>query len=108
MINWTLSDRKRRLKINVGVSYDSDPDVVIEILKEVAESHVDVEKVPEPRPRFLGFGESSLDFQLLFWISDYENGFSIETDMILNLYKKLKDKGIEIPYPKRDIRIVKD
>lgn len=108
MINWTLSDRKRRLKINVGVSYDSDPDVVIEILKEVAESHVDVEKVPEPRPRFLGFGESSLDFQLLFWISDYENGFSIETDMLLNLYKKLKDKGIEIPYPKRDIRIIKD
>jgi small-conductance mechanosensitive channel len=105
MINWTLSDRKRRLKINLGVSYDSDPEEVIDILKEITASHPNVETNPAPRPRFLGFGDSTLDFQLLFWISDFDNSFGMGTEITIELYKKLKERGIKIPYPKQDITI---
>ncbi len=108
MINWTLSDRKRRLKIDLGVSYDSDPEEIIEILKEITDNHPNVEQNPAPRPRFLGFGDSTLDFQLLFWIADYENSFGMGTEITLDLYKKLKERGIRIPYPKQDIRIIRD
>ena len=105
MINWTLSDRKRRLKINLGVSYDSDPEEVIEILKEITANHPNVETNPPPRPRFLGFGDSTLDFQLLFWISDFDNSFGMGTEITIELFKKLKERGIEIPFPKQDITI---
>ena len=105
MINWTLSDRKRRLKIDLGVSYDTNPEEVIEILKEITENHPQVEQNPAPRPRFLGFGDSTLDFQLLFWISDFDNSFGMGTEITIELFKKLKERGIEIPYPKQDITI---
>jgi len=108
MINWTLSDRRRRLKIDLSVSYDSDPEEVLEILKEVSESNNFVEKEPAPLARFVRFGDSSLDFQLLFWIPDYARGFGVGTEVALNLFKKLKEKGIEIPFPKQDITITKE
>lgn len=104
MINWTLSDRKRRLKIELSVSFDSNPEEIIEILKEITDNP-NVEQNPAPRPRFLGFGDSTLDFQLLFWISDYENSFGMGTEITLDLYKKLKERGIKVPYPKQDITI---
>lgn len=107
MINWTHSDRKRRLKIDLGVSFDADPEEVIAVLKEVTDSHPMVEHDPAPRPRFLGYGDSTLEFQLLFWISDYDNSFGVGTEITIELHKKLKERGIEIPYPKRDITINK-
>lgn len=108
MINWTHSDRKRRLKIDLGVSYNSDPEEVIAILKELTADHPMVESNPAPRPRFLGFGESTLDFQLLFWITDFDNSFGVGTEITIKLHKKLKERGIEIPYPKRDITITRE
>lgn len=108
MINWTLSDRKRRLKINVGVAFSSDPELVLQLLKEAALEHPNVEHRMAPIPRFLGYGESTLDFQLLFWITDYDVGFSTGTQVMVNIHKKFKENNVEIPYPKRDVFIVKE
>jgi small-conductance mechanosensitive channel len=108
MINWTLSDRKRRLKINIGTSFDSDPELVLQLLKESALEHPNVEHRMSPIPRFLGYGESTMDFQILFWITDYDVGFSTGTKVMVNIHRKLKENNIKIPYPKRDVVIVKE
>ncbi len=105
MINWTLSDRRRRLKIDFCVGRDTDPEEVLEILRAISVENDDIVQDPAPRPRFMGFGEGSLEFQLLFWIADYENGFTIGTETMLKLYRKLKEHNIVIPYPQRDMHL---
>jgi len=103
--NFTLSDRKRRMAVNIGVAYGTDPVKMLELLSEVAADHEDVLKDPNPRPRFIKFGDSSLDFQLLYWIIEFEDNFKIETEMNVAVDKKLKEAGIQIPFPQRDIHI---
>ncbi len=105
MINWTHSDRRRRLTLNVGVEYGSDPKKVLQVLLESVEDHPGVLKKPAPIPRFIGFGDSSLDFQLLFWIPDFERSFSIGTEVTTLVHDHLKKANINIPFPQRDLYI---
>ncbi len=107
MINWTLSDSFRRMDIRVGVAYGTDPEVVIELLKEVASEHEKVLKFPPPAAFFLGFGDSSLDFRLLAW-TDIEYRLSVESELYLSINKKLSEAGIEIPFPQTDLHIRSD
>ena len=104
-INWTLSDKKRRLKVDLRVSYDTDPDKVMELLHKVAESTEIILSNPPPIVRFVRYGESSLEFQLLFWISRFDNGFSSGTEVTKKVYDEITKAGIKIPYPKSDIYI---
>ncbi len=108
MINWTLSDRKRRLKIDLSVAMDTKPEDVLEVLSEIAHENPDIVQDPAPRPRFLGYGEGTLDFQLLFWIADFDNSFGLGTETMLKLHNKIKERGIVIPYPQRNIKLVED
>ena len=72
VVNWTLSDDRRRMELPAGVAYGTDPQVVIDILVGVANDHPEVLSDPEPAALFLGFGDSSLDFQLRAWTrTDY-------------------------------------
>lgn len=103
--NWTLSDRKRRLTVPVGVAYGTDPDKVIEILKGVANSHPEVLDDPEPYVFFDGFGESSLDFDLRFSVLEYENWKRIKSEISLGIHKALEEAHIEIPFPQRDLHV---
>ena len=64
VINWTLSDDRRRMEIPVGVAYGSPTERVIELLAEVARAHNEVLDDPEPQAIFTGFGDSALDFEL--------------------------------------------
>ena len=73
VINWTLSDRMRRIKIPVGVAYGTDPQKVLDLLAGVAKDSNDVMRFPEPHALFLGFGESSLDFELRFWTANFDH-----------------------------------
>ena len=107
MINWTLSDSFRRMDIRVGVAYGTDPEVVIELLKEVASEHEKVRKFPPPSAYFLGFGDSSLDFRLLAW-TDIDYRLSVESELYLSVSKKLTEAGIEIPFPQTDLHIRSD
>ncbi|UCF41431.1 MAG: mechanosensitive ion channel [Gemmatimonadota bacterium] len=105
VINWTLSDRLRRIEIAVGVAYGTDPQRVMDILLEQAKSHADTLEHPEPYVLFMGFGESSLDFQLRFWTAEYDRWIFIESEVKVAVNSALKEAGIEIPFPQRDLHL---
>lgn len=105
VINWTLSDRKRRIKIPVGVAYGTDPNTVMEILTNAAKDHPDVLDEPEPKALFHAFGESSLDFELLFSIAEFEDWIKIKSDLTLAVHNALQAANIEIPFPQHDIHL---
>jgi len=105
LINWTLTDRNRRAEVLVGVKYGTDTDSVLEILKDVALSNENIKQEPAPLALFSGFGESSLDFRLLFWIARADNRFIIQSEVNVAINKSLKKAGIEIPFPQRDLHI---
>ncbi len=104
--NWSHSDRKVRLHVKVGVSYDSDPFKVRQILLRVADTNPRVLKSPQPNVLFVDFGESSLDFELRVWIHDPEAGIeSVRSALRFEIWKAFQDSGVQIPYPQRDIHI---
>jgi potassium efflux system protein len=105
LINWTLTDQQRRAELNVGVAYGTDPELVIQILRDCAASHSDILKDPEPIPIFTAFGSSSLDFRLLFWITDNERRLMILSDLAVMINAALKKAGITIPFPQQDLHV---
>ena len=104
VINWTLTDRRKRRDINVSVAYGTDPHVVLELLKKVANDHPDVLKVPAPWALFDGFGDSSLDFRIRIWTT-MDNGVTTKSEVAINIYDALADAGIEIPFPQSDLHL---
>jgi small-conductance mechanosensitive channel len=104
LINWTLSDNKKRVEIKVGTSYHSDPNKVLELLLEAANSHKKVMKDPAPQSFFSGFGDSSLNFRILFWVK-FEDGLQTQSDVAIKIYNLLKENNIEIPFPQLDLHI---
>ncbi len=107
MINWTLTDYLRRMDHRVGVAYGTDPEVVLEILRSVAEEHEKVRKTPAPSAFFLGFGDSSLDFRLLAW-THIDERLTVESQINVTINNKLKEAEIEIPFPQSDLHIRSD
>lgn len=104
LINWTLSNSIKRLEINIGTTYDADPNVVIKLLEDAALSSDKVLRSPRPLPLMNDFGTSSLNFKLRFWVQT-DNGLSARSDVSIAIYNKFKENNIEIPYPKQDIYI---
>ncbi len=103
VVNWTLSDDRRRMDLPVGVAYGTDPQTVIEILVGVATEHPEVLSDPEPAALFLGFGDSSLDFQLRAWTrTDFVR---VSSDLLVAMNDALAEAGIEIPFPQRDFHL---
>lgn len=103
--NWTLSDRLRRIEVAVGVAYGTDPHRVRELLLTVARAQPDCLEEPEPFVLFLGFGDSSLDFSLRFWTSNFENWFRIQSQATFAIHDALYEAGITIPFPQRDLHL---
>ncbi len=96
---------KTRVRVKVGAAYGSDVDRVCETLMQVAADHSDVCKDPSARVRMRGFGESSLDFELLCWIEHPEHRGRITHELLMAVYKAFDAAGIEIPFAKRDLYI---
>ncbi len=105
VVNWTFSDRKRRIQVDVGVAYGNDPERIIELLTKVAEEHPDIVKDPPPRTLFMEFGDSSLDFQLRAWTTVASKWMRIKSDLAVGIYKTLNKEEIEIPFPQRDLHL---
>lgn len=106
VINWSHSDREVRLHVPVGVSYSSNPEVVRDTLLDVAASHPGVLRTPPPDVVLLEFGESSLNFDLRVWTDEYiTKPLILRSDLNFAIRKALQARGIEIPYPQRDIHI---
>ena len=106
VINWTLSDRRRRLEFVVGVAYGTDPAIVTELLKEVAENDEAILKDPAPIVVFEEFGDSSLNFRMYAWIGDFEVGFSSRHRVTSAINNALLARGIVIPFPQRDLHLI--
>jgi small-conductance mechanosensitive channel len=104
LINWTRSDRTRRLEIPVGVAYGTDPASVVKLLPEVAAGHPRVRPYPAPLCLFQGFGESSLDFVLRVW-TEADDFPVVRSEVRLAVHDALKAAGIEIPFPQRDVHV---
>lgn len=103
--NLTHSDNYARMHIPVGVSYNSDPHLVTDILLDCARKHKKVLKNPEPYVVFKDFGESSLDFELRCYTRDIWSGWSIPSDLRYEIIHRFDEAGIEIPFPQRSLHI---
>jgi small-conductance mechanosensitive channel len=106
IVNWTLSDRARRVDLPVGVAYGTDPAQVIALLEGLARRHPDVMDDPEPRALFMGFGESSLDFQLRTWIHRVDEVARFRSELAIAVNTALNEAGISVPFPQRDVHVV--
>ena len=107
VVNWSHNASVTRFDVQVGVAYGSDPELVRDVLLECAAEHKDVitGKVKPAIVRLINFGDSSLDFKLFFWS---RNGFLIEntkSELRFLIVKKFRERGIEIPFPQRDLHI---
>lgn len=96
---------KMRVRIAVGVAYGTDVHQVESLLQSIATNHPEICEYPEPRVRMRGFGESSLDFELLGWIIAPEHKGRISHEINKQVYDRLNEAKIEIPFPKRDLYI---
>ncbi|GAB1453991.1 mechanosensitive ion channel [Draconibacterium sp.] len=108
VINWSHQARKTRFRISVGVAYGSDVDLVMKLLRESALEHPEIIEADHVEGRFINFGNSSLDFQLLFFS---ENVFRIEkvkSEIRKNINRKFIENGINIPFPQMDIHLRSD
>lgn len=106
VINWSFTDELVRLKVPIGVSYKEDPQQCIGICLEAANSVERVLKDPAPACLLKGFGDSSVDLELRFWIRDPAEGVSnIRSMVLLAVWDGFKAHGIEIPFPQRDLHI---
>jgi len=105
VINWTLSSQWRRVDVPVRVAYGTDPERVIKLLVTVAESHPGVLLERPPTAFFMGFGESSLNFELRFWSAWQDTWFQLQSDVTVAVAKALREAGIEIPFPQRDLHV---
>ena len=107
VINWTLSDNVKRIEIKIGAAYGTDLQKVVDILKETAEAHEKVLKNPAVSALFSEFGDSSLDFRLLYWVP-VEYGISSKSEVSIAVYNRFKEDGITIPFPQRDVNFRKE
>lgn len=105
VINQTLASRRLRIRVEVGVAYGSDTTLVRRTLEGVARAHEMVLTEPAPTVLFSDFGESSLDFTLLAWISDPASQASVASDLRYAIDAAFREKGVEIPFPQRDLHL---
>ncbi|MEM8869189.1 MAG: mechanosensitive ion channel domain-containing protein [Pseudomonadota bacterium] len=104
--NWSFSDKSHRRKLAVGVSYDTDLDQAIALCVEAAAATERVLAHPEPACLLKGFGDSSVDLELRFWINDPENGVAnVTSKVLLNIWRRFREHDIEIPFPQRDLHL---
>ena len=108
VINWTLSDRRRRIDLAVGVDYGARPTrswrcwsrwraVIRSILKD-----------PVPQAVFIKFDDSSIDFELRAWTNQFERWPKIKTELAAGVYAALHAAGMSLPFPQREVRVLHD
>lgn len=104
--NWTRRNKNVRLKLDIGVAYDSRIEHVKDIMRSVCFEVPRVLKHPLPNPLILSMDDSAIHFQLRFRISDPEDGIrNVISDVYERLLIRFREEGIEIPYPQREIRL---
>jgi small-conductance mechanosensitive channel len=103
--NWTHANTLGRIKLEIGVSYDADPNKVREILLTAASAHPQVVKAPAPSVLLVGFGDYALKFQLFCIVGNVDAGGGVKSDLFFDILKQFREANIEIPLPQQEYRI---
>jgi small-conductance mechanosensitive channel len=103
--NWTLSNRRVRVNIPVGVAHGSDVSLVMETLMACAKANSNVAETPLPQVLFMKFGESSLDFELRVWVLDVDEMLGATTELHQEIDRSFREAKIEIAFPQRDLHL---
>ena len=107
VLSHSYSNRQMRIGIPLQISYQSDLERAMEIMKQAANNHPRVLPEPEAKVFLKSFGDNGIDLEMGIWISDPEEGqLNLRSDLNLEIWRKFKEAGIEIPYPQRDVRII--
>lgn len=106
VVNWSFGNERVRFRIPVGVSYDSDMNLVKRLLREVGDENVNVLSDPRPAVRMVEFGDSSVNFELWVWTeTQIQRPGAFKSSINFGIWNKLKEHGIEIPFPQRDLNL---
>jgi len=103
---WEHGKTKSRFKLDIGVAYGSDPEKVSELILQATTSHKECSKTPAPIVRLVSFGDSSLNFQLLFWSKNKFRINQVKSDLNKRILQLFTENNIQIPFPQRDIHII--
>ncbi|MFZ5643520.1 MAG: mechanosensitive ion channel family protein [Bacillota bacterium] len=105
VVNWSYGDPKIRELIFVGVAYGSDVRLVERLLLKAAEEQENLLAEPQPRVDFMNFGDSSLEFRLLYWIPDPSLRVRVRSSLNFRIYELFLQHNVEIPFPQRDLHL---
>lgn len=104
--NWSFSNSRIRHKLPIGVSYNTDVELAMKLCVEAAKTVSRVLSHPAPVCQLRGFGDSSVDLEIRFWIDDPRAGVrNVESEVNLNVWRLFREHKIEIPFPQRDIHL---
>ncbi|WP_202944393.1 mechanosensitive ion channel family protein [Parvularcula bermudensis] len=114
-VNWTHHDTKQRYDIRFSVAYDTDIEAMIDIVREVVQSHPQVisgenaSKAEQPDAEIESFGDNGIDILVEFWMEGVDDGPNrVGADLNLMIWTALKQNGIVIPFPQREVRMLGD
>jgi len=105
VVNWSHGSPVSRLRLPVGVAYGSDTEAVRDVLIQACEGQSTVLIEPPPRVLFSGFGDSALNFTLLVWIREPMRQYQITSDLNFRIEALLRERGITVPFPQRDLHL---
>lgn len=106
VINWTLQETRIRGRVDVGVAYGTDTELVRRLLLDIANRHPAVLRTPPPEVWFMSFGDSSLDFAVVAWFRNTSDRWRFMTEIRHEICHKFEEQGIEIPFPQRTLSTI--
>ncbi len=106
--NWTLTDNLRRIDLPVGICYGAKPEDVIKLLENVAQANTGVLDYPAPSGLIIGYGDSSINYELRAWTDQFDNWFRIRSEIAMAVYHEVASAGMSFPFPQREVRLLKD
>lgn len=106
VINWSYTDPKVRLKLPVRISYQDDPELALKVLLKAADASGRVLREPAPVSRLMNFGDSGIELELRFWISDPQAGVNnVRSEVNRAIWRHFREHGITIPVTQHEIRM---
>lgn len=106
VLNWTHNNNVVRIKARVPVSFQTDVPKALEFMVKAAAKPPRILREPQPRALMLGFGDSTINLELRFWICDVQNGVrNVTSEVLVEILRLFHQHGIDIPLPQRDVHV---
>jgi potassium efflux system protein len=105
VVNWTLTDLTTRVVVPIGIAYGTDPQKALTVMEATVHENPLIIKEPAPAVLFTGFGDSTLNFELRVFVKNLGDSVAVRHQLHLALERALREAGIEIPFPQRDVHL---